>query len=73
MTEEIAVADFRRGPFIGSDHFPLLARLSLDPQSAKRGNRLVNPLAEEMREQLSDTVAEYAKGLEKRVKPGDSE
>lgn len=39
FTPGVVLADFRRGPDIGSDHFPMLARLRLDTAEAARLNR----------------------------------
>ncbi len=65
VTQQIAVADFRRGPDIGSDHFPFLATLSLDPATAQRANRPAKPLAESLRMKLDQQIDEYAKRLER--------
>lgn len=51
-TEEVSLIDFRRGRFVGSDHFPMVARVRFDDaQEARRLNRRVTALpdAEEAR------------------------
>ena len=45
VTGEVAVESFRLGPKIGSDHFPLIARISLDPALAAGLNRTPEQLA----------------------------
>ncbi|MBK0328433.1 endonuclease/exonuclease/phosphatase family protein [Rhodobacteraceae bacterium F11138] len=72
VTQEIAVADFRRGADIGSDHFPFIAVLSLDPATAKRANRPIKPLAEPLRMELDQKIDDYAKRLEQARKHADS-
>lgn len=39
VTEQVAIADFRRGDHVGSDHFPLIARVDLNLETAKRANK----------------------------------
>ena len=51
-TEEVSLIAFRRGRYVGSDHFPMLARIRFDdPEGARRLNRRVTALpdAEEAR------------------------
>jgi endonuclease/exonuclease/phosphatase (EEP) superfamily protein YafD len=46
-TKEVAVTDFGRGSFFGSDHFPIYAKICLDPDLAARLNTAPPPLSEE--------------------------
>lgn len=73
VTREIAIADFRRGPAIGSDHFPLIAELSLDPASARRANRPLSPLSAPLLEDVTRKVAEYGERLERLRQPGSDD
>ncbi len=46
VTPEVAVASFGLAEAIGSDHFPLVARIMLDPEVAARANRPPRPLSD---------------------------
>lgn len=71
VTQQIAVADFRRGPDIGSDHFPFIATVSLDPATAHRANRPQKPLSEPLREELTRKTDAYARHLEQICRSDD--
>lgn len=63
LTEEVAVVDFRLGGRIGSDHFPVIARVRIDPEEARALNRPPKPVSAEEREEIEARLEEYRKGL----------
>ena len=63
LTEDLAVVDFRLGPKIGSDHFPVVACIRVDPEEARRLNVRPAPMAPEEREEIDARVEEFRKGL----------
>ncbi|PZX18334.1 endonuclease/exonuclease/phosphatase (EEP) superfamily protein YafD [Palleronia aestuarii] len=58
-TPKVAVAEFRRGPNIGSDHFPMMIRVDLDPERAKAANRHAKALPEATEEDVERIFAQY--------------
>jgi len=62
-TPDIAVASFARGPNIGSDHFPLIARIDLDEDKARAANNPPAPLNPDEIEELDRIAAEYRADL----------
>jgi endonuclease/exonuclease/phosphatase (EEP) superfamily protein YafD len=64
VTEEVAMVDFRLGPKIGSDHFPVIARVRIDPEEAGRLNRRPVAMTPEEREEIDARVEEYRKTLQ---------
>jgi endonuclease/exonuclease/phosphatase (EEP) superfamily protein YafD len=64
VTEEIGMVDFRLGPKIGSDHFPVLARIRIDPEEARRLNVKPVPMTPEEREEIDGRVEEYRRTLQ---------
>ena len=63
LTEEVAIVDFRLGSFTGSDHFPVVARVRIDPEEAKRLNSPPKPMTPEEREEIDARIEEYRLGL----------
>ena len=63
-TEDIAMVDFRLGPKIGSDHFPVLARIRIDPEEARSLNVRPVPMTPEEREEIDARVEEYRRTLQ---------
>jgi endonuclease/exonuclease/phosphatase (EEP) superfamily protein YafD len=64
VTDGVVISDFRIGPYVGSDHFPVAARLRFDRTEA---NLLMarNPrLSDEDRRELDQQVAGYRVQLE---------
>lgn len=59
VTEEVAVVDFRLGEKTGSDHFPVVARVRIDPEEAAQLNRRPPAMTEEEREEIDARVEEY--------------
>lgn len=64
VSEEMAMIDFRLGPNVGSDHFPVIARLRVDPEEAARLNRRPEPLGQAEREEIEQRMADYRRKLE---------
>jgi endonuclease/exonuclease/phosphatase (EEP) superfamily protein YafD len=69
VTEDVAVVDFRLGPKVGSDHFPIIARIRIDPEEARRLDIPPPPMTEEEREEVDARVEEYRKGLRRAHEP----
>ncbi|MBP1804441.1 endonuclease/exonuclease/phosphatase family protein [Rubellimicrobium aerolatum] len=63
VTDDIAMVDFRLGPKVGSDHFPVIARVRIDPEEARALNVRPPPMTEEEREEIDERVEEYKRGL----------
>ncbi len=61
ITADTALVDFSRGPDIGSDHFPMLAKLRLDSDLAARLNVEPEELPEEEKRAVEAQIAEYAR------------
>ncbi len=55
----VVVTDFRLGPHIGSDHFPLIARIRVDPDAAARLNRRLRPLDPDEDARIDAVVDRY--------------
>ena len=64
MTDDVAVAEFGLGPHVGSDHFPVIARLRVDRALAARLNRPSPPLDPAERAGLDDRIERYRRRLE---------
>lgn len=56
LTRNIALVSMDRGPDIGSDHFPLITVLRVDPELARGLNDTVPPLAEDEEIEVRDKV-----------------
>jgi endonuclease/exonuclease/phosphatase (EEP) superfamily protein YafD len=69
VSEEMAMIDFRLGPKVGSDHFPVIARLRVDPEEAARLNRRPDPLEGEELEEIERRMADYRRKLEDGHEP----
>jgi endonuclease/exonuclease/phosphatase (EEP) superfamily protein YafD len=63
LTEEVAVVDFRLGEKTGSDHFPVLARVRIDPEEGKRLNAAPKPITPEEREEIDRRLEDYRRTL----------
>jgi endonuclease/exonuclease/phosphatase (EEP) superfamily protein YafD len=64
ITADVALADFRLGPHVGSDHFPIIATVRLDPALAATLNRAPVPLDGQMRADVEAGVARHRLRLE---------
>jgi endonuclease/exonuclease/phosphatase (EEP) superfamily protein YafD len=64
LTEDVAVAEFRLGPHVGSDHFPVIARVRVDRALAARLNRPPPPSDPDEEAGLDDRVTLYRRRLE---------
>ncbi|EYD76699.1 hypothetical protein Rumeso_01657 [Rubellimicrobium mesophilum DSM 19309] len=65
VTEDVAVVDFRLGPKVGSDHFPVIACIRIDPEEAQRLNVQPVPMTPEEREEIDARVEEYRVTVER--------
>ncbi len=63
VTEEVAVVSFGLGEHIGSDHFPLIARIVPDPAVAARVNRPAQVLSDAETARIDLTVEAWGKRL----------
>ena len=59
VTEDVAMVSFRRGPHVGSDHFPMLATVRMDAELAARLNRAPRELSGSERADVEAGVAAY--------------
>lgn len=66
VTEEVAVVDFRLGPDVGSDHFPVIARVRIDPEGARILNSPPPALSAHEREEIEERLRDYAAHLRRR-------
>ena len=57
LTEEVAVVSFHRGEDFGSDHFPIIAKVDLDLDLARRLNSTPEPIDQAMRDRADDVIA----------------
>jgi endonuclease/exonuclease/phosphatase (EEP) superfamily protein YafD len=64
VTPEVAMIDFYRGPHVGSDHFPMIATVRVDPAVARELNRPPLPLTGTERDDVEKGVATYRQRLE---------
>jgi endonuclease/exonuclease/phosphatase (EEP) superfamily protein YafD len=70
VTEEVAMVDFRLGEKTGSDHFPVVARVRIDPEEARRLNDRPKPMTPEERDEIEARIEEYRTELAKVRDPG---
>ncbi len=59
----VVVTDFRLGPHIGSDHFPIVVRIRVDPEAARRLNRPLRPIDPEEDRRIDAVVDGYRERL----------
>jgi endonuclease/exonuclease/phosphatase (EEP) superfamily protein YafD len=64
VTAEVAVVSIALGDNIGSDHFPLVARLRIDPALAARLNTPPPPLDPAEVERLDEITEAYRRGID---------
>ena len=64
VTDGVVVSDFRRGPAVGSDHFPMIARIRFDTDLAARLNTPPPAIEEEEDRRIREMVARHRKRLE---------
>jgi endonuclease/exonuclease/phosphatase (EEP) superfamily protein YafD len=70
-TPDVAVVAFGRGPHVGSDHFPLIATIRLDPDAAARLNRAPVPLSGSEETEVEKGVAAFRTRLDALHGPQD--
>ena len=63
VTDDVAVSSFGLGPHVGSDHFPVIARVRIDAEAAAGLNRPAPPLADDEREGLDARVAAWGRRI----------
>ena len=59
MSQEIALSAYRRGPFVGSDHYPMIAEFSADAERGKRLNRTPSHVKPGRREEIDTVYRRY--------------
>ena len=68
-TPDIGLVDFGRGPNVGSDHFPIITRIELDPKIAGDANVAPPPMPDTELEELDRIMTKYRKSLDARHLP----
>ncbi|WOI57312.1 endonuclease/exonuclease/phosphatase family protein [Palleronia sp. LCG004] len=63
-TPDIGVVEFRRGPAVGSDHFPMISRIELDPEKVRGANKAPSEMPQDELDELDRIVGEYRKTLD---------
>lgn len=63
VTDDVAMVSFGLGPHVGSDHFPVIARVRIDARAAAALNRRAPPLAEEERADLDRRVTAWGRRI----------
>lgn len=71
VTPDVAVVSFGLGPHVGSDHFPIVATLRLDPELAARLNRPPVPLTGDERSEVEAGLSAHRDRLEATHGPDD--
>lgn len=71
VTPDVAVVSFGLGPHVGSDHFPIVATLRLDPELAARLNRPPVSLTGDERSDVEAGVNAHRDRLEAMHGPDD--
>jgi endonuclease/exonuclease/phosphatase (EEP) superfamily protein YafD len=64
VTDDVAVVSIALGPKVGSDHFPMIARLRIDPELAAGLNTAPAPLDPAEVDRLDEIVAAYRRRLD---------
>jgi endonuclease/exonuclease/phosphatase (EEP) superfamily protein YafD len=59
VTEGVAVSHFEIGPYVGSDHFPVIARLNFDPDRAARHVKVDKSLSAEEQAEIEAEVERH--------------
>jgi endonuclease/exonuclease/phosphatase (EEP) superfamily protein YafD len=63
VSEDMAISEFRLGPHVGSDHFPVIVRIRVDRALAARLNRRTSELGKEEQVALDARVESYRRRL----------
>lgn len=74
VTSEVALVDFARAEPVGSDHFPIIARLRIDPEVAAANNLRPNSLSEAELKRVEERIARHRTrldGIEREVLASD--
>ncbi|KAF0675437.1 endonuclease/exonuclease/phosphatase family protein [Profundibacterium mesophilum] len=64
ITPDIALISFGRGENVGSDHFPMFAKLRFDPEQAERLNKRLVPLPEDVETEIETRIARHRARLD---------
>ena len=70
ITPDVAMVGFRRGPDIGSDHYPILAEVRFDPEVARSLNRPPTALPGDEAAEVEEGVAAWRERLGPDAFPG---
>lgn len=65
VTEGVVVSEFKRGPYIASDHFPIFGRVRFDKDLAQRLNTPLPKILEETDHQMNDLVERHREILDR--------
>ena len=64
ITPDVALVDFSRGERIGSDDFPMLAKVRIDPEAAARSNTTPPEMAPDEAAEVERLIDAYGATLE---------
>ena len=67
VTEEVAMVSFHLGDFVGSDHYPLIAKVRIDPDAARGLNAAPPALTDSEAADLQDRLQLYRTELDRRL------
>lgn len=73
ITPEIALISFGRGENVGSDHFPMFAKMRLDAEEAERLNKRLVPLPEDVEAEIEQRVGRHRERLDKLMEEVENE
>jgi endonuclease/exonuclease/phosphatase (EEP) superfamily protein YafD len=63
VTEDMAISEFRLGPHVGSDHFPVIVRIRVDRALGARLNRQLPEMSAQERADLDARVETYRRRM----------
>jgi endonuclease/exonuclease/phosphatase (EEP) superfamily protein YafD len=64
VTPDVALVDFARGEPVGSDHFPIIAKVRIDPELAQAHNNPPHPLSSDAMVEIEKRTARHQKRLD---------
>ncbi|PYE85784.1 endonuclease/exonuclease/phosphatase family protein [Pseudoroseicyclus aestuarii] len=65
LTQQAAMVSYERGRFVGSDHFPMFARVRFDAEIAKGLNREILPVPDHVERDIRELVETHDARLER--------